>query len=160
MAISGKPFLVPCSRGLRKLVRRPDCHRCDQPSSLYWKVYSAISKIVCRIFVACLCQKLAACCWGLLMDCSSHPQRIPLCRYYTLFQIREVMAKWEQPIGCTTEGVPYRGTTTVLYLLHAADTQYIVVEHFPVLFSYLYGAKNCLYAITIFLFWPDIHTYC
>ena len=97
--------------------------------------------MVWRIFVACLCQKLAACCWGLLMDCSSHPQRIPLCRYYTLFQIREVMAKWEQPIGCTTEGVPYRGTTTVLYLLHAADTQYIVVEHFPVLFSHLDGTR-------------------
>ena len=64
MAIAGEPFLVPCSRGLRKLVRRPDCHRCDQPSSLYWKVYSAISKMVWRIFVACLCQKLAACCIG------------------------------------------------------------------------------------------------
>ena len=64
MAIAGEPFLVPCSRGLRKLVRRPDCRRCDQPFSLYWKVYSAISKMVWRIFVACLCQKLAACCIG------------------------------------------------------------------------------------------------
>ena len=61
VAIAGEPFLVPCSRGLRKLVRRPDCHRCDQPSSLYWKVYSAISKMVWRIFVAFLCQKLALC---------------------------------------------------------------------------------------------------
>ena len=41
----------------------------------------------------------------------------------------------------TANRVHYRGTTTVLYLLHAADTQYIVVEHFPVLFSYLYGAR-------------------
>ena len=104
MAIAGEPFLVPCSRGLRKLVRRPDCHRCDQPSSLYWKVYSAISKMVWRIFVACLCQKLAACCWGLLMDCSSHPQRIPLCRYYTLFQFSRSNGK----MG-TANRVHYRG---------------------------------------------------
>ena len=29
----------------------------------------------------------------------------------------------------------------LLYLLYAADTQYIVVEHFPVLFSHLDGTR-------------------
>ena len=92
--------------------------------------------------------------------CQQRTRRCSFCSHMMYKPPNCYFVDWEQPIGCTTEGVPYRGTTTVLYLLHAADTQYIVVEHFPVLFSYLYGAKNCLYAITIFLFWPDIHTYC
>ena len=33
------------------------------------------------------------------------------------------------------------GHNILLYLLYAADTQYIVVEHFPVLFSHLDGTR-------------------
>ena len=58
----GIPGSQPCSRELRKPDRRRRGRRDhDQLTSLYLKVYSAISKMVWRIFVACLCQKLALC---------------------------------------------------------------------------------------------------
>ena len=139
MAIAGEPFLVPCSRGLRKLVRRPDCRRCDQSFSLYWKVYSAISKMVWRIFVACLCQKLAACCIG-----TGDPRAT-----LRIFQLSTAT-------HCTVNWVKLKRVVNLLvwfqipninnykpkqYSTHLFIFSWVVVEHFPVIFSYLYGAR-------------------